>query len=110
VFNSPQPARTIGRVFDTPLRAPARVRVVRRRRPTPCRQSSDPPVGRGAQTGLQAGLKGVPEHGNVPGVRRDSEGAAALPDSQVVNRCEGQSGGAGSGGKPDKAGANFDLR
>ena len=37
--------------------------------------------------------------------RLNSEGAASFAD-----RCAGQSGGAGSGGKPDKAGANCEMR
>ena len=40
MFNSPQPARTIGRVFDTPPRAPEGRATVRRCRPTTRRQSS----------------------------------------------------------------------
>jgi hypothetical protein len=61
-------------MYDYPAEGtPFGVRVVRLRRPTPCRQSSTTALGRGAQTAL---LDGQPACGNTP--RLNSEGAASF--------------------------------
>ena len=56
VFNSPQSARTIGRMFDNPPRAPEGRLTVRRSRPTPRRQSS--PRQATGETARSCGVRG----------------------------------------------------
>jgi hypothetical protein len=112
VFNSPQLARTIGRVFDTAEGHPApragRV-TVRRRRPTPRCQSSTAPF-RDAGADLGAVSVGVRVEASCYVMRPSNHaGAAASFASRTAMQIavSRQSGGAGSGGKPDKAGADF---
>jgi hypothetical protein len=107
VFNSPQLARTIGRVFNTSPRAP-------RRAPDRTAQPADPapPVeprpGRGETARSAAGAKDR-RHATWRPEATTQERPPALPLRTPWRWRVWQSGGAGSGGKPDKAGANCEA-
>ena len=95
-------------MYDYPAEGtPLGVRVARLRRPTPCRQSSTT----------------TPRSGSADRApSKDSRGCKAPPAEQRRSRqlcqthkpppggCVWQSGGARSGGKPDKAGANCEMQ
>ena len=104
-------ARTIGRVFDTPPREPDRQigRVtVRRCRPTPRRQSSTAPSAPRAD--LSALRRWCEVYASCCDIRPSHHAGAAASFANrtamqiAVSR---QNGGAGSGGTPDKAGAEL---
>ena len=108
MFNSPQLARTIGRVFDTAegtrfsgaCDRPAS-------RPTPRCQSSTAPSGRGAQTCGLRGMRGQTScFACAPSYHAGAAASFANRTAMQI-AVSRQNGGAGSGGKPDKAGANL---
>jgi hypothetical protein len=108
VFNSPQLARTIGRVFDTTPRAPPWGRTTaRRRRPTPCRQSSTTHPVRGAQTcalpwGREGSLLRTPERA------RGSAASSALRTALTLG-CAGGVVARGRAASPTKAGGKSEY-
>jgi hypothetical protein len=99
-------ARTIGRVFDTPLRAPQMISWGARPpgaagRP---RAASRAPARRRARPRAPAGCEGKASCSMTPQATT-RERRQLCQTHSLVNGCVRQSGGAGSGGKPDKAGA-----
>jgi len=107
VFNSPQRSEDYWTRPDYPRRGhPTGVRVARRCRPTPRRQLSPGQAGR--DRAPPAGAKDR-RHATWRPEATTQERPPALPYAHHDDWCVWQSGGAGSGGKPDKAGANCEL-
>ena len=113
VFNSPEPVRTIGRVFDTAEGTPLQAgRVTVRRAGRPRAASRAPrPLGTRGETWAPSGGCEVEASCYVMRPSYHAGAAASFANRTamqiVVSR---QCGGVGSGGKPDKAGADFEER